>query len=60
MVWAETDLKTTQPQPQAMGRAVAHQLRLPRAPSDLALNASWDGAPQLLWTTCSSDLLPSE
>ena len=26
-----------------------HQLRLPRAPSNLALSASRDGAPQLLW-----------
>ena len=28
-----------------MGRAAPHQLRLPRAPSNLALNASRDGAP---------------
>jgi len=32
-----------------MGRAAPHQLRLPRAPSSLALSASRDGAPQLLW-----------
>ena len=32
----------------AMGRAAPHQLRLPRAPSNLALSASRDGAPQLL------------
>jgi len=32
-----------------MGRAAPHQLRLPRAPSNLALSASRDGAPQLLW-----------
>ena len=30
-------------------RAAPHQLRLPRAPSNLALSASRDGAPQLLW-----------
>ena len=33
----------------AMGRAAPHQLRLPMAPSNLALHASRDGAPQLLW-----------
>jgi len=27
-----------------IGRAATHQLRLPRAPSNLALNASRDGA----------------
>jgi len=32
-----------------VGRAAPHQLRLPRAPSNLALSASRDGAPQLLW-----------
>jgi len=32
-----------------MGRAAPHQLRLPRAPSNMALSASRDGAPQLLW-----------
>jgi len=32
-----------------MGRAAPYQLRLPRAASNLALNASRDGAPQLLW-----------
>jgi len=35
-------------QPPAMGRAAPHQLRLPRAPSNLTLNACRDGAPQLL------------
>jgi len=42
-------LKPTQPQPCAMGRAAPHQLGLPRAPSNLALSTSRDGAPQLLW-----------
>ena len=32
-----------------MGLAVPRQLRLPRAPSNLALSTSRDGAPQLLW-----------
>ena len=33
----------TQPQPPAAGKAAPYQLRLPRAPSKLALNASRDG-----------------
>ena len=37
----------TAPAP-AVGRAAPHQLRLLRAPSNLALSASRDGAPQLL------------
>jgi len=32
-----------------MGRAATQQLRLPRAPSNLALSTSRDGAPQLSW-----------
>jgi len=49
MAWIERDLKAhTAPTP-AMGRAAPYQLRLPRAPSNLALSASRDGAPQLLW-----------
>jgi len=32
-----------------MGRAATHQLRLPRAPSNLALSAFRDGTPQFLW-----------
>jgi len=32
-----------------MGRAAPHQLRLPRAPSHLALSACRDGAPTALW-----------
>jgi len=31
------------------GQGCHHQLRLPRAPSNLALSASRDGEPQLLW-----------
>ena len=53
-------LKPTQFQPPAMGRAATHQLRLPRAPSNLALSASRDGAPQLVWAACATALLPSQ
>jgi len=34
------------------GQGCHHQLRLPRAPSNLALSACRDGAPQLLWAAC--------
>jgi len=43
------NLKAYPAPPRAMGRAAPHQLRLPRAPSNLALSASRDGAQQLLW-----------
>ena len=39
----EWTLKPTQFQPPAMGRAATQQLRLPRAPSNLALSAPWMG-----------------
>jgi len=39
----EGALKTIQFQLPAVGRAATHQLRLPRAPSKLALNASRNG-----------------
>jgi len=43
----------------AMGRAAPHQLRLPSAPSNLALSASTgDGAPQLLWAAVPAPHLP--
>jgi len=45
----EGNLKTTQFQPLAMGRIATHQLRPHRVPSNLALRASRDGTPQLLW-----------
>ena len=38
----EGTLKIIELQPPAMGRAATHQIRLPRAPSKLALNASRD------------------
>ena len=40
------DLKAHPDPTPATGRAAPHQLRLPRAPSNLALSASRDGAPQ--------------
>jgi len=40
----ERSSKLTHPQPPAVGRAATHQLRLPWAPSKLALSASRDGA----------------
>ena len=42
----------------AVGRAAPHQLRLPRAPSNLALSASRDGAPQLLWAAVPAPHCP--
>ena len=49
----EGTLKPTQSQPRALGRAASHQLRLPRAPSNLALSACRGGAPQLHWAAVS-------
>ena len=49
MVWVGMDLKAHPAPGPAVGRAAAHQLRLPRVPSNLALSASRDGTPQLLW-----------
>ena len=43
--WVGRDLKAHPVPPRAMGRAATQQLRLPRAPSSLALNAPRDGAP---------------
>ena len=48
-VWAGRDFKAHATPIPTVGRAAPHQLRLPRAPSNLALSASRDGAPQLLW-----------
>jgi len=48
----EGTLKPTQHQPAAMGRAATHQLRLPRATSNLALSTSRDGALQLPCLGC--------
>lgn len=48
--WFELEevLKTIHCQPPAMGVVTTHQIRLSRAPSDLVLNASGMGLPQLL------------
>ena len=55
----EGNLEIIQLQPPAMG-AAPHQLRLPRAPSNLALSASRDGAPTASLGSCASASLPSE
>ena len=44
--------------PPAMGRAAPPQLRLPRVPSNLAMSASRDGAPQLLWAAVPAPHCP--
>ena len=46
--------------PPAMGRAASHQLRLPRAPSNLALSTSMDGASTASLGSCASASEPSE
>jgi len=50
MAWVGWDFRAYLVPPLAMGRAATPQLRLPRAPSNLALSASRDGAPQLFWS----------
>ena len=50
----------TQPQPPAAGKAAPYQLRLPRAPSNLALSASRDGASTASLGSCASASLLSE
>jgi len=49
MTWIGRELKAHSAPTPVLGRAAPHQLRLLRAPSNLALSASSDGAPQLLW-----------
>jgi len=51
MFWVGGDLISHPNLPPAMVRAASPQLRLPRAPSNLALSAclQGDGTPQLLW-----------
>jgi len=44
MVWVGRDRKAIPAPTPAMSRASPHQFRLPRAPSNLALSASRDGA----------------
>jgi len=43
-----------------MGRATIHWIRLPWALSNLALNISSTGHPELLWAACSSASPPYE
>ena len=45
MAWIGRDFRDHPVLPNAMGRAASHQLRLPRAPSNLVFNTSRDGAP---------------
>jgi len=60
MVWVGRNLKyNLVPTPLAMGRDTFHYTMLLRAPSNLALNTSREGEPQLLWATCSSASPPS-
>jgi len=49
MVWVGRELRAHPASTPAMDRAAPHQLRLPKAPSSLALSTSRDGAAQLLW-----------
>jgi len=56
MAWFGRDLKVHPvPQP-AMGRAAIQQIRLPRALSNLALNASMDGVPKTSLLQCPTTL----
>jgi len=46
------DLKAHPASTATMGRAASHQLRLPRAPSNLVLTPPETGHPQPLWAAC--------
>ena len=46
-------LKIIELQPPCNGQVATHEIRLPRAPSSLALNTPGMGHPQLLWETLS-------
>ena len=54
-VWLDGALKIIKLQTPAVGRAVTHQIRLPRNTSYLALNTSSNGAPTAL-CDCASPL----
>jgi len=56
-MWEGT-LKIAHFQPLCHGLAAPHQLRLPRAPSNLALSISKDEAPTALWAAVSGTHLP--
>jgi len=49
MDWVGRELKAHPVPTPCHGLAAPHQLRLPRAPSNLALSTSRDGHSQLLW-----------
>ena len=55
----EGTLKTIQFQSLAVSRTATHQLRLPRAPSNLALTTSRDGAHTASLGSCASTSLSS-
>ena len=50
-------LKIVQFQVPAMGSVATHQLRLPKAPSKLALNTSRDGAPTTSLAACAREFI---
>jgi len=56
----EGTLKISQFCPPATGRVATHQLRQLRTSSNLALNASRDGAPTASLGSCASASPPSE
>jgi len=56
--WLRWDYKAHSAPTPAMGTAAPHQLRLPRAPSKLALSISRDGAPQVLWAAVPAPHCP--
>jgi len=51
-------LKILQFQFSSVPTPAPHQLRLPRAPSNLALSTSRDGVPQLLWAAVPAPHCP--
>jgi len=53
----EGTLRIIQSPSPAMGRAVPHQLRMPRAPPNLALSTSRNALtdPQFLWAACATE-----
>jgi len=60
MVWFGRDLKAPPIPTPCHGQGCLHQLRLPRAPSNLALNIARDGAPRASLSSNASASLPPE
>ena len=60
MPWVGRALKAHPAPTRAVCRAASHQLKLPRAPSNLVFSASRDGAPTASLGSCASVSLPSE